>query len=673
MMRYTVAATAFMMAMTVPMPGETRAQGTMPANTTTHQPVPQTGLPTARPVVVQQQRAATDAEIVAKIAEWKLLNDKGEGNFALLHRFLVNNPEWPHRIKFEGMLERAMPADWGNAKIVEWFSANTPRTKRGLDLYLTSLSNLDRTADARAAAASLFPSLSMTPSEASSLITRHKHLLPDSVINARADNRIWTKNYGEAEAMIQYMPADAAKVARARIALARNASNANALVNAVPARLENDPGLMFERARWRRKAEMLDGAYDMMRSLKVGPEYAEYAWSERHILAREYFKQKNYQRAYALAAGHEANSGTALAEGEFMAGWIALRNLNQPSKAISHFTSLYHNTKTPISRSRGAYWLGRAYEAANDPVNAENWYRNAAMHISTFYGQQAYEKLRGRMAMPPIETTASAAAHADHLATNDVARATRMLTRLGYASDIPSFLNRLMETGKDRPEILPGLAKMSHTMGRPSIGVRAAKEYHQRTGIVLLNESFPKLDFSLPSYANSALTHALIRQESIFDPAAMSHAGARGLMQLMPATAQIEARSLKIAFNLSSLTSDPAYNVRLGSYHINKLVDNNGSIIMAIAAYNAGQGNVNRWVRENGDPRTAGVDTIDWIESITFSETRNYVQRVMENQYVYSVRFNQTPQIIATQPLRVPTPAPVALPPAGAARPAPTR
>jgi soluble lytic murein transglycosylase len=587
----------------------------------------------------------SDAEIRQLLITWAELEQKPDASFKRLYRFMKDNPDWPYRRKFEAAFEKIMSQHMRDDEVIVWFQNETPATYRGLHAYLSALKNKNQYAKAAEVMESYFQDISLFGSETRLLLQNHRDLISPKMIQKRADHKILEGQYAEAEALFPFISADYKKLIVAKIALHKNADNANMLLNKVPSSLKNNEGLLLARAKFRRRAELFDGAYDMVRQAPTQSAYAAKWWREKNALSREFLERQHFKRAYDIAKNHHAQSATsAIAEGEFLAGWLALRKLNNANLALGHFKTLYKNVKTPISLSRGAYWTARAYDALGDEINAIAWYKTAAQHITTFYGQIAYERVKTHMPRPPLTEPILSAEQKANFKQNDLIRATLMLKSLGLSRHKDAFMNRLINNHQDDPETLMYIAKLGHEFKQTDIGLRAAKEYHQKTGRVLFHSNYPLLPFALPQNANRALVHALIRQESLFNPEAMSPVGARGLMQLMPKTAEMEAKALNVRFDKAALTQNPQYNVHLGSFHMNKLIArNNGSKILAVAAYNAGQGNVNRWLRTYGDPRSNAVDDLDWIESIPFSETRNYVMRVLENKYVYALRLNETP------------------------------
>ncbi len=365
-------------------------------------------------------------------------------------------------------------------------------------------------------------------------------------------------------------------------------------------------------------------------------------WAKRReILVRRAARSGRAERGYALASRHHLgpSDGYVYPELEWLAGWIALRKMRQPERALAHFQRFNENVRTPISLGRGGYWLGRAYEAMGDPANASEWYRAAAAHQTSFYGQLAAAKL-GLAGNPLITSSDLPDWEKSPALRSDDVRAGVLLHYAGedkLAFQMFSHLGRRMEGGA----ALGALARLGLELGQPHYAVRVAKNAARR-GILIYPAYYPITE--LAGYASKiepALAMAIARQETELNQNAISPAGARGLMQLMPATAKKVARQIGENYSRARLTEDWQYNARLGqSYLAEQIVTFGGSYVMAAAAYNAGPYRVDQWIGAYGDPRLPGVDMIDWIEAIPFGETRNYVQRVMESLFVYRSRLS---------------------------------
>ena len=363
-------------------------------------------------------------------------------------------------------------------------------------------------------------------------------------------------------------------------------------------------------------------------------------WPELADAARRSVERGDISVGYRIANGSGATTGSPFAEGEWLSGWIALRALDDYKVSYDHFTTLYAGVGTTISKARGAYWAGRAAEEMGDMATAQNWYKAAATNQTAYYGQLAAARLGRSDALsfaPMPQPTAAQRASFDR---RELVRVVRLLDQLGEDDRARPFLKFMADNNSD-PATLRMVADLGQEVGRDDLTVMVAKIARDK-GVDLIDYLYPLLSVPTGPGPEPALTLAVIRQESAFDATAVSPAGAMGLMQLMPATAKHTAKSLKLRFRKEDLTRSTDYNMRLGRAYLQELLDSfNQSYVLAIAAYNAGPDRVNGWITLYGDPREHGVDAVDWIETIPIAETRNYVQRVLENLQVYRHRLGQ--------------------------------
>jgi soluble lytic murein transglycosylase len=454
----------------------------------------------------------------------------------------------------------------------------------------------------------------------------------------RADRLIWTGDIDGATQLLPYLSQSARAIDQARIALASQAANATSALAGLSENQQADLGLLYERMRWLRRQNRDAEAIALLAIAPPTLPHADLWWNERAILARRALETNDAKTAYELARDHRTATGSALADGEWLSGWIALRYLNQPDAALRHFKLMQNTVATPISAARAAYWAGRAEEAQGNEAAANADYGKASAYIGTFYGQLALARISpgARVVLPPEPQVAGLDAR--EFSNRELVQVTQLLAEVGLADRGDAFVRRIGDLARTPADALLAmrLAKQNNSLAAE---VHVAKKLMQG-GMEVLADGFPVIARLGPEQPEPALVHAIIRQESQFDASAVSPSGALGLMQLMPGTARNVASKMKIKrFNVGSLTADPRSNVMIGANYLADLVDHfDGSSVMAIAGYNAGPGRVAGWVRDNGDPRRKLEDTIDWIEKINVSETRNYVQRVMENLEIYRAR-----------------------------------
>lgn len=494
---------------------------------------------------------------------------------------------------------------------------------------------LGQTDNARTMARNAWRTVEFTVEEEENFLAQYQSGLQSSDHIARLDRLLWEKEFGAADRMMRFVPAGWQAVARAREALLNDTSNASAALQQVPQNLQGDPGLLHARTQWLRQRNRDREAIQLLQHPAANKGNPEEWWKERHILIRRMLEMGDKKTAYALAKNHGQVEGLSLATATFLEGWLALRGLNQPEAAKSAFAQLYDQVTMPVSRARGAYWLGRAHAAAGDSATARAWYQTAAAFYTTYYGQLAKATMDPKGVLNVRDPTISDSAR-QQLAGSDTPKILRQLIQIGRDDLAEQYMEAAVEKSTSSAEVAY-LADIIRQTKRADLMVKTGKAAAAR-GVILSASGFPIMDRPLPSAPEKALIHAIVRQESLFQRDAVSSAGARGYMQLMPATAKQVAKQLGIKKFRTSDLSDPQINLRLGSAYLDKRIDDLGSLPLAIASYNAGIGNVRDWLETLGDPRQGSIDMIDWIEMIPVAETRNYVQRVLENLQVYRAR-----------------------------------
>jgi soluble lytic murein transglycosylase len=462
---------------------------------------------------------------------------------------------------------------------------------------------------------------------------------------SRFDRLAWTDTAAAGRQAARLSAADRPR-AEAWLALRRDDPDAPARLAGLAEADRQTPMLMLELARWLRRAGQDEAALALWKTAgpaaerRAPPDRLAAFWDERNILARRRLRQGDAEGAYALAAGHAQTGGESLLDAEFLAGFIALRKLNAPAAALPHFRSLAAASKAVITQGRAHFWLARTAAAQADDATARAEYEAAAAFPSTFYGQLAALSLGQSPAARIAAAAAPAAdpARALAFAGRELTRAAAWLVGWGEPGRAQSFLLRLDEITPDGADRVLG-ARLATAFGLPETAIALARRAG-RSGVTLLQTGWPAAAAIPPDAGiEPALALGIIRQESSFDGTTVSPAGARGLMQLMPDTAAQVARQIGLPASIPALTGDARYNLRLGTAYLRGLLDQvDGSVPLAVAAYNAGPARLREWLASNGDPRSAGGDMIDWIEQIPFGETRNYVQRVIENLVIYRAR-----------------------------------
>jgi soluble lytic murein transglycosylase len=578
----------------------------------------------------------------AKYIQWLDLIRPGPGrNFDEITAFMRDNPDWPGQISLQEQGERAMPDNLGTEETLAWFTDREPLTIEGATMLARAMFAKGLTQQATELVRHSWAQLPIDSAEERQFLASYASILRPEDHIARLDRLLWEGQSDAAERMMSLVDPAHRALATARIKLRRHDPGVDAAVQRVPPELLRDPGLIYERARWRRQADDDDGAAAILDPPPEGASRPDLMWRELENAARRALQRGNISVAYRLAAAHGTTSGVTFADGEWFAGWVASRFLSEHRLGYDHFTRMYAGVGSAVSLARGAYWAGRAAEAMGDIALAQNWYRSAAQNLSAYYGQLAAQRLGtldGLGFQPAPEPTAEERATFE---ASELTRLIRMLAELDEAERTRSFFYRLAEREETAGEFRM-LAETAQSIGRDDYMVAVSKIARTK-GIEMLEFLYPIRSLPPAPGPEDALVLAVMRQESAFATDVVSSAGARGLMQLMPATAKHVAGKIGIAFDQARLTTDGNYNITLGRAYLRELLDRyGGSYILAIAAYNAGPARVGEWLREYGDPRGYGVDTVDWIETIPFSETRNYVQRVLENLQIYRYRMHGT-------------------------------
>jgi soluble lytic murein transglycosylase len=580
--------------------------------------------------------------LLAKVIQWLDLTQSGPGrSFSEMQDFLADNPDWPLLAAMRANAERAMPTSLAPDIVIRWFGDRQPTTGAGVMRLASALFARGQEEQARALVRTGWVEEDMTTAEEKEFLGLFKKMLRAEDHNARLDRLLWDRQESAARRMLPRVDQPHQYLALARLALMNADPGVDGAVKRVPAALRDDPGLIYDRARWRRNKGLYEDVVELLDPPVTGARRPDLLWREVEDAARRALTRGDVSVAYRLARHHDSESGPAFADGEWLAGWIALRFLGEPQAAYEHFTKLYAGVTTSISQSRGAYWAGRAAEEMGEVTLARNWYRTAAEAMTTYYGQLAAQRLGTGEALrfptlPQPTPEQTAAFNADELV-----HVVRQLGQVDQLDRAKPFFVRLVDHA-EAPADHRLIADLAAEQGRNDLMVVAAKEA-RRFGVELVEYLYPVRDLPDELDPEDALVLGIIRQESAFSVTAISSAGARGLMQLMPSTAKHVAKQEGLKYDEKKLTRDPGYNIRLGSAYLQELIDRfRGSYILAIAGYNAGPSRSVEWIRTFGDPRDADVDVIDWIESIPFSETRNYVQRVIENLMVYRHRLGDT-------------------------------
>ncbi|MEM9740840.1 MAG: lytic transglycosylase domain-containing protein [Pseudomonadota bacterium] len=585
------------------------------------------------------------SEIVSDLILWRQTTAGAPGlGFQDLAGALERLDAWPNTSRIQSRAEELIGSSGLLAsEQINWLNASGPRTGDGKVALALAFLRIGETGKALETAVDAWRNHSLERETSQQLQSAFGQQLTQADHRARVDFLLWTRQRSEASRLSPLLTPDWRALVDARIKLQAGRRGVDTAIRAVPESLQDHAGLLYDRAQWRRRRGMQSGATDLLVDIRgndVPWAGRSRLWDERNLAVRRALKESDFRTAYRLASPHGLVSGGDFAEAEWLSGWIALRHTGDPETARIHFETLQDGVSTPISSSRALYWSGRAQAALGDRDLALETYRAASEFRYTYYGQLAAERVNAQFIAfdtPPEPTMAERSA----FESRDLVQAIRLLAEAGESGYVRTFAYHL-DDSLDAASDFVLLKELGDNYQFSDIGVRGAKAGLAR-GVVAPQAAYPVVSYPLlrEPFVERSLMLALSRQESEMNPRAISHANARGLMQFVPATAALEARQRGLPYRTSWLTDDPGYNMTLGGAHLDTLLDRfNGSYIMTAAAYNAGPRRPAQWVEDYGDPRLGEIDPIDWVEFIPFSETRNYVQRVLENTQVYRHRLS---------------------------------
>ena len=596
-----------------------------------------------KPGDATQAEAAISDPLAQKLAEWIIL--RSEDNGASVERyaaFLAANPSWPSQTFLRRRIEAALWDDHrDDATVLKWFEGQSPLSAKGRFALAKALLARGDRGGAERLVREAWRGDTMSGDTEEAALDLFGSLLTAGDHKARMDWLLYGAEHEAALRAAKRLGGGQLALAKARIAAYRKASNTRALLEAVPRELHSDPGYMFSRIQLLRREEKFAEAAQLMLAAPKDPSRlynVDEWWIERRLLSRKMLDVGERRTAYLIARDAALPARDIYkTEQEFTAGWIALRFLSDPATAAEHFARIGVGSANPTALARAGYWQGRAAEAMGRTQGARNAYAAAAEQSTSYYGQLA----RAKLGLPQIELEEAPTARGRGVERLEVVRAVQLLYALEEGEFAIPILADMGDNGD--PDVLVGLGELT-------------SRYGDARGMLLLgksalNRGLP-FDFyaypvnGIPSFRSigpeveKSIIYAIARQESAFNPAVVSPANAYGLMQVTPDAGRYVCKKYGATFDLARLKTDPVYNATLGAAELGGLIeDYRGSYIMTFAAYNAGRGSVKKWIDRYGDPRDPSVDAVDWVELIPFSETRNYVQRIMENLQVYRARF----------------------------------
>ena len=597
----------------------------------------------ARDVIGARSTAAQIRDASArKLVEWALLDTSAEQmSYSDLATAQTAFAGWPRAESRRAAAERALDLAYaGPDAALALFAQTPPTTAVGAVALADALEQRGRRDEARALITEWWRTRSFDEPVQTRILTRWGGWLSQADHEARLNMLLLGPHGPATRAMAQLVSPQRRAVAEAAMAL-RTAYSPDAVVGGLSPSQAMDPAVVLERVRILRSQSRQSEGFALLSALPAAPLHTEgqnTLWSERRNYFLDALQVRNWQAAYDAMAGHGFPSGERKVDAEFFAGWVALTKLNDPARAARHFETLRQASSTPITQGRTLYWLGRAAEAQGNTPSAVEFYRGGARHIQTFYGQLAAEKAGLTTLTLPGDPDPTAGERAAFEA-NEVVRAMRILGETGETSLFRVFAYQLDDDLPGAPD-LALLMDLSRAYGEDFTAMMVGRAASQR-GFLMPERQYPvRIPPQVPGAAPLAFTLAITRQESSFDPRARSGADARGMMQFLPSTGAMVARQLGMPFSADRLW-DPDYNMTLGSYHLGDLTNRfGGSMLLTTVGYNAGPARPSQWVARCGDPRGGEVDPVDFVECAPFTETRNYMMRVMENMSVYKARLN---------------------------------
>ncbi|HEX8584654.1 MAG TPA: lytic transglycosylase domain-containing protein [Allosphingosinicella sp.] len=593
------------------------------------------------------------------LARWNSLRQSDNQSFSSYASFLQSYRGWPGEAAMRRSAERAIQPDMDRpTEVVSFFNSFPPLTPTGHAKHASALLASGRTDEARTAARAAWTGGALNQADETRLLGTFGGSLTQVEHDARMEALLGNGDTQSAARLLPFASAANRPIYEARLALQTRAGNANDLFAAVSG-VQGNGGLLIDRANYLRARGDSASARQLLAQpyrLSVKPGNVEKFYEALLVTARAAAADGQWTTAYQIASqideayapGTDVSNRSYGERDEYTSlAWLggnAATKLGRPADAARMYDRYARAAKSPQTRAKGFYWAARAAHGAGQVAQSNTWLEQAASSPDQFYGQLSLERLNRRVIAPTATSLPISASERAAFNARPIVEATRALGEMGRWSDQSLFVRAVAEdVENDRERLLA--AELGRSIARPDLGVWVAREARNQGATFYHPLGFPEVQLPASYQQNWSLAHGITRQESSFDRAAMSQVGARGLMQLMPGTAREQAGKSGLPYDLGRLTSDPAYNVMLGSAYFQRLLEQwGGSAPLAIASYNAGAGNVRKWVRANGDPR-GGTDIVRWIEDIPFSETRNYVQRVLENAVVYdAMRAQRTGQ-----------------------------
>ena len=588
----------------------------------------------------EANKLAKNNEVLIKIVDWHFLKQNNSSKFfSKTNNFIKENPDWPQKKLFRKKIELFIDNNLSNKEIIRFFEENPPLSTKGAVNYVDALRKENGMDSVKDIARKTWIERKFTKRQSKDFYKKYKNILRVQDHIERIEKLTWIGRSYEARRMLPLVSKNKRNLYNAKIILRRRAGNADHAVSLINKELLSDPGIIYERLRWRRKSKLYKTAFELIDPLPNNLKYEKKWWLEISIIIRKLIENKEYQKAYNLIKDFSSKSSDLISESEWYAGWIAYEFLNlDPQIYINHFLNSYENTTHKGEKAKSAYWAGRSYEKINDKELSVLWYTNSSKFVTEFYGQLSFEKIKNNKPLITNEELNGKNLFIKedlNFVKSDIYKASELILANGTRKNAKVFISSLIYNSKS-PGQLQIIAKLSKDFDMLDLAIKAAK-YAQKKNIYLYHYAYPQLTNYKNIYKDveKELVYGVIKQESAFDPKAISRVGARGMMQVMPATASKISKKIKLNYSKERLTSDPEYNIKLGSYYLYSLAEEYDSYILALVGYNAGPRRIKRWVKKFGDPRKKNIDAVSWIEKIPIKETRLYVKIVLSNLQVY--------------------------------------
>ena len=598
--------------------------------------------------------------VASSLDQWRSLRQSNGYRFASYASFLITNPDWPDESRMRTWAERAMQPGENGATVLAFFASDKPKTGNGWARLADAYSSSGQNAQALDAARQAWRSDDLSSTDEQAIWARYGGSFTRSDADDRVDSLLFAKRPDDAARFLSTTSPDRQAAFAARVAMQQNAPDADSRYGAVISSVTRDAGLMMDRARWLRANNYSQAAQQLAardHQFAYKPIDPDRFLDMLILLAGDAVQDRNWQAAYSIASqtddvlptgANVADQSISIRDNyttlAWLAGTVALDRMNRPGAAVAMFDRYARGGRSLQVQTKGSYWAGRAALSAGRFQESNTYFQRAAAYPELFYGQLALERLGRSVPPPPAALPQYVTTQLQRTAFNSrrVVQAIRLLGQQGRSTEQALFVKALAESlDNDADRNLA--VDLGQQIGRQDVAVWTSRMARVKGSMFYVRQAYPTLPASVSGELWS-LAHGISRQESSFDPYAVSHAGARGMMQLMVGTAREQAGKMGVGFDSYRLISDPSYNVSIGSSYLQRMLNIwGGNVPLAVASYNAGSGNASKWVRQYGDPR-GRVDVLKWIEAIPYTETRAYVQRVIENSVVYDSMRGTQPQ-----------------------------